>query len=224
MIYRMGIISRRDGVSEDEFRRHWIEIHGSLAQKLAGLDSYRQNHIRERIFEARPSPLQQIDGFSQLRFASIAAMEKAEASPGYAAVKRDIPTFQGAITILVLARQDIPVAAPGALNAKLMWISRLRQDREERNWDVARAEWLGGMLRDVPGVTGAAQNLVVDKEHPVSAGVPQGAPAADAVTEVWFRDQDALAEAVSRGDADFLRRDPLLDALGVYRVEERTIV
>lgn len=224
MIYRMGVISRRADLSPAEFRQHWIEIHGGLARKLAGLDSYRQNHILERIFEAKPSPLQQIDGFSQLRFASIKAMEEAEASPEYAAVKRDIPTFQGGITILVLAREEVPVAAPGAPNVKLMWISRLRGNDARPDWSGERIRWLEERLSATSGVTGAAQNAVIDKDHPVSAGVPQGTPAADAVTEVWFGDRDALGRAVSDETRSVLFSDPLLETLGAYAVEELTIV
>jgi hypothetical protein len=106
-----------------------------------------------------------------------------------------------------------------------MWISRLRQEPRAADWGDARAARLAGRLAAFASVTGAAQNIVVDKAHPVAAGVPQGVPAADAVTEVWFADQDALGRFVAaEEEGSVLFSDPLLETLGAYAVEELTIL
>ena len=128
-IYRSALINRRPGLTEAEFRDHWIRIHGGLAAKLPGLGTYRQNHILERIHEAADAPVQSIDGISQLAFDSIAAMEVSDASPEYALVKADIRLFQAGITILVLQSDELLADASGArLPAKLLWLSG-RRDR-----------------------------------------------------------------------------------------------
>jgi len=126
MIYRCALINRRPGLDQAAFRRHWIEVHGALASRLPGVGSYRQNHIAERLFESDDSPLQAIDGIAQLSFDSVAAMERSDASAEYAAVKLDIPKFQGGITILVIEADEI-VSCRGPAPVKLLWISSRRE-------------------------------------------------------------------------------------------------
>jgi uncharacterized protein (TIGR02118 family) len=229
MIYRSALISRRPGIGEAEFRDHWIRIHGGLASHLPGVGTYRQNHIAERFHEARDVPVQAIDGISQLAFDSIAAMELSDASPEYAAVKADIPEFQGGITILVLESHVLGTAADidrRKLSAKLLWLSTRRAS-------VPSARLKDDWLRKAPGLeplpAGArryVQNFVVDRSHPVHAGVPAGdAAAVETLSEMWFDDVDALRAAVQ---SDLGRRmihgDPLLTPIAVYRVEEVHII
>lgn len=94
-IYRCGLFNRRPGLSDAQFRQHWINVHGPLASKLPGLGSYRQNHILERIYEADDSPVQAIDGISQLSFPTVADMVRSDASPEYASCKEDIRSEAG---------------------------------------------------------------------------------------------------------------------------------
>lgn len=127
-IYRCGLFNRRRGLSDAQFRQHWINVHGPLAGMLPGLGSYRQNHILERIYEADDSPVQAIDGISQLSFPTVADMVRSDASPEYAACKEDIPKFQGGITILVIEADEIlPMQGAGEAPAKLLWVSTRRE-------------------------------------------------------------------------------------------------
>lgn len=229
MIYRSALINRRAGLSEAEFRDHWIRIHGSLASRLPGVGTYRQNHIAERFHEARDVPVQAIDGISQLAFESIAAMELSDASPEYAAVKADIPLFQGGITILVLESHVLAEADDvdrRKLPAKLLWLSTRRAGVPsaglKENW---LREWPGrGALPG--GARRYVQNFVVDRSHPVQAGVPAGdASAVEAVSEMWFEDVDALRAAVTSDlGRSLLHADPLLAPIAVYRIEEVHII
>jgi len=223
-IYRCGVFSRRPGMPEDDFRRHWREVHGPLAARLPGLGSYRQNHIVERLYEDPQSPVQAIDGISQLSFPSVAAMEVSDASPEYAACKQDIPKFQGGITILVIEADEVLAGQAGP--AKLIWVSTRRPSA--RDGDL-RARWLAahrGDGRDVPGCRRYVQNFVTDRGHPVAAGVPSGDPrGAEAVGEMWFDDAAAARAAfASPAGRRILFEDDLLAPVGVYRVEEVTIV
>ncbi len=230
-VYRSALISRRPGMDEAAFRDHWIRVHGRLASRLPGVGSYRQNHILERFHEARGMPVQAIDGLSQLAFDSIAAMEVSDASPEYAQVKADIPLFQGGITILVLRAEplfgdrdeDRRRAAPGA---KLVWLSTRRPG--------VPAEGLAGRWLDqareagrpVPGAWRHVQNFVIDRSHPVHAGVPAGsAEAVETVSEMWFDDAQALRAAVA-GEAGrrLIHGDPLLAPIAAYRIEEIDII
>jgi uncharacterized protein (TIGR02118 family) len=219
-IYRSGVFSRREGLSPEQFRSHWINVHGALAAKLPGLGTYRQNHLVERLYEAPDSPVQAIDGISQLSFESVRHMEISDASPEYAACKEDIPKFQGGITILVLESDEVMPGKPGP--AKLLWVSTRREGVAPEG---IRQRWLEAnsqAARNVPGARRFVQNFVTDRSHPVSAGVPSGdASGAEALSELWFDDADALHAALrSEPGRRLVFEDALLRPVGVYRAEE----
>ena len=48
MIVRMGLLTRKPGVTMEQFRRHWRDVHGPLAAKLTGLRRYHQNYVVDR--------------------------------------------------------------------------------------------------------------------------------------------------------------------------------
>ncbi|MDQ7971117.1 MAG: EthD family reductase [Rhodocyclaceae bacterium] len=223
-VCRCALFSRREDVTPAQFASHWLGVHGQLAAKLPGLGTYRQNHIRERLYEAPDSPVQAIDGIAQLSFSSIAAMEVSDASPEYAACKLDIPRFQGEITILVTEADELQ---PGHVApAKLMWVSTRRADVPCAG---LRERWLAshrGAARELPGARRFVQNFVVDRAHPVAAGVPSGDPSgAQAVSELWFDDAaSARAALQSPAGRQLIFEDPMLASLGVYLMQEVTIV
>lgn len=67
MIKRITLIYRRDGMSEQEFREHWLKVHGPLAAATPGLRRYVQHHViesRSRSNVLRP------DGIAELWFDS----------------------------------------------------------------------------------------------------------------------------------------------------------
>lgn len=223
MIYRCGLFNRRAGLDEAAFGAHWRNVHGPLAARLPGLGTYRQNHILDRLYEMPDSPVQAIDGISQLSFESVAHMERSDASDEYRACKEDIPKFQGGITILVIEPDELIASPqPGHRGAKLIWVSTRREKESSAG---LRGRWLAanrGAGRELPGVRGHIQNFVVDRSHPVAAGVPSGdASGAEAVSELWF-DDAASARDAARSEAGqrLLHGDPLLAPVGIYLVEE----
>ncbi len=225
MIFRSGLFSRRAGLTEDQFGDHWRKVHGELARHMPGVHRYLQNHIRERLFEVQPFPSHEIGGISQQWFDDVAAMERCERSPEYAAVKRDIPNFQGAITILVLqGPPEIDAPAQGQDIAKLLVLSRLREagtPHDEVLRQVAQTlSQAGG-----PPPMRVVQNFVVDRAHPVSAQVPQGQVPVDAMAELWFDGRETLHGWLeSNAGRDFVHGQPALEPLAAYAVEEIRIV
>jgi len=222
-IYRCGLFNRRPGISEEAFRTHWINVHGPLARKLPGLGTYRQNHILERLYESPDSPVQSIDGISQLSFDSVADMVRSDASAEYAACKEDIPKFQGSITILVLESDELsPMRGNSDGAAKLLWVNTRRQDVAPEG---LRARWLAenrNAGQDVPGARRFVQNFVTDRSHAVKTAAGSGDPSgAETVSELWF-DNEADLRAALASDAcrKLLHGDGMLAPVGIYRMEE----
>lgn len=226
MIFRSGLFSRRAGLTPEQFGAHWLEVHGELASHMPGVHTYLQNHIRERLFELSPFPDHPVDGISQQWFDDLAAMERCERSPEYAAVKRDIPNFQGAITILVLEGEPVIDGDAAAGGAKLLVLTRARNAKQGLALVDALPAWADAARRTaVQGPRRYVQNVVVDRAHPVSAQVPQGRVPVDAMAELWFDDTTTLhAWVASAAGQDFIHHHPLAEPLAVYAVEEKQIV
>lgn len=226
-IYRCGLFNRRAGLTDEAFRQHWIHVHGPLAKKLPGLGTYRQNHIVERLFEAVDSPLQTIDGISQLSFDTVSDMVRSDASVEYAACKEDIPKFQGGITILVLESDEVMTRSRGTdTPAKLLWVSTRRNGEASEG---LRQRWLAAnrdAARDLPGAQRFVQNFVTDRGHAVKTAAQSGDPsAAETVSELWFDDAKQLKAAVaSKAGQRLLHNDGMLAPVGIYLVEEVRIV
>jgi len=220
MIFRSGVFSRKDGISETQFGDHWFQVHGHLASFMPGVHRYFQNHIRERLFEVQPFPDHEVGGISQQWFDDVAAMERCERSPEYAAVKRDIPNFQGAITILVLAGEPVfgtaPVPekgrAPGGPASKLLVLSRQRAAAPAGPRPALLAPTDGGPFAYV-------QNSVVDNAHPVSANVPSGKVPVEAMAELFFETEQQLRDWVaSAAGQAFIHQHPAYEPLAAYAV------
>jgi uncharacterized protein (TIGR02118 family) len=83
-------LKRMPGMALDEFRKYWIEVHGSLGSKLPGLRRYVQSHlIDEAYLYAEP----RYDGVAQLWFENADAMRAAFESAQGKALAADGPKF-----------------------------------------------------------------------------------------------------------------------------------
>src|ERR1700693_4972888 len=103
-------LKKLDGMSVDEFRKYWIEIHGNLGSKLPGLRRYVQSHlIDEAYLYARPH----FDGVAQLWFDSAEAMRAAFESPQGKALAEDGPKFTDMAALRWFVAQEHIVIAGG---------------------------------------------------------------------------------------------------------------
>jgi uncharacterized protein (TIGR02118 family) len=102
-------LKRKDGMALDEFRKYWIEVHGTLGRKLPGLRRYVQSHlIDEAYLYAEP----RYDGVAQLWFDGPDAMRAAFSSPAGLELGADGPKFidVAALTHFV-AQEHVQVAS-----------------------------------------------------------------------------------------------------------------
>lgn len=84
-----GVLYRKAGMTPEQFRRHLIDVHGPLAEKLPGLTAYRQHHRLPGSNRDATS----WDALVELTFASRHAFDVAWDGPEGRASDADLPLF-----------------------------------------------------------------------------------------------------------------------------------
>jgi uncharacterized protein (TIGR02118 family) len=100
---------RKPGISLAQFRKHWLEIHGVIAQKIPGVRRYVQSHTVDEAYAfAEP----RWDGVAQLWWDSPQALTDALKTPEFAEDMRDGQEFIDGKTISFFLAQENVVIAP----------------------------------------------------------------------------------------------------------------
>lgn len=76
------LLTKRADLSQEEFRRHWTEVHAPIAKRLPGLLGYIQHHVVDT--GARlgfPAPEANVDGIVELIFPNVEVMDAALNGP-----------------------------------------------------------------------------------------------------------------------------------------------
>jgi uncharacterized protein (TIGR02118 family) len=112
MVKALWIAHRRPGLSDEEFFRHWYEVHGQLGAKAPGVRRYVQNHaIADRsAYDFRGRGGMTHDGWSEMWFDDLPAMRKALASPEWQALSADGPNvFDRSRPMSVVVARERPI-------------------------------------------------------------------------------------------------------------------
>ena len=108
MIKTIGLLTRKDGWTHEQFMQHWVDIHAPLAHAVPGLRRYVQNHIAgERTRADIPATDVAIDGVAELWFDDQAALEAAAKTPEMKALHADGAKFIGQIRSYVVEEKFI---------------------------------------------------------------------------------------------------------------------
>ena len=98
MIKSVTLLTRKPGLTHEQFMRHWVEIHAPLALKVPGIRRYVQTHLlEERTRPDIPSSEAEIDGIAELWYDDLESMRKALASPEGKALYADGALFIGQV-------------------------------------------------------------------------------------------------------------------------------
>jgi uncharacterized protein (TIGR02118 family) len=79
MVKLIYAITRKAGVSVEEFQRHWRETHGPIAAKMPGCKRYVQSHVLPQLYESEHQPA--YDGVAELWFDDYDTMQASFRSP-----------------------------------------------------------------------------------------------------------------------------------------------
>ena len=110
MIKILGLLTRKEGITHEEFVRHWFDIHGPLAHAVPGIRRYVQSHITgSRTRPDIPEPDLAVDGIAELWYDDLESFQRAAATPEMKALTDDGALFIGQIkTYVIEERQIIP--------------------------------------------------------------------------------------------------------------------
>ena len=108
MIKSIGLLTRKDGMTHEQFVSHWVDIHAPLAHAVPGLRRYVQSHIMaERKRPDIPAHDVEIDGIAELWYDDREAMTRAMASPESKALHADGALFIGRIKSYIVEEKFI---------------------------------------------------------------------------------------------------------------------
>lgn len=98
MIKSLSLLTRKDGLTHEQFVKHWVEVHAPLARSVPGLRRYVLTLIHaERTRPDIPRLEGEVDGIAELWYDDLAAMQHANASPEARRLHADGATFIGRI-------------------------------------------------------------------------------------------------------------------------------
>lgn len=98
MIKSISLLSRKSGMTHEEFMKHWVEIHGPLARSVPGLRRYLQSDIvEERFRQDIPALEGEVDGIAELWYDDLESLRAANNSPEAKRLHADGATFIGRI-------------------------------------------------------------------------------------------------------------------------------
>ena len=90
MVKLIYCITRKSGLSVEEFQRYWRETHGPIAGAIPGLRRYVQSHVVPELYGRQAPPY---DGAAELWFDDLDAMRAAMQSPEVKAALEDEKNF-----------------------------------------------------------------------------------------------------------------------------------
>jgi uncharacterized protein (TIGR02118 family) len=185
MIAAISLVRRKQDVSPTRFRRHWLDIHGPLVCRFAGLQRYVQCHVLASPVMNAAARDMDLDGFPILFFDQDAARAQAQGSPEMAACNEDSRLFIGAVSRVGTDAETVVPLAPECSPISVIAFSPAGQDVEIAAFrDLPR---LRGLIHYHVRKQGRAPNSTI-AHLPVTIG---------GAAQAWFDSVVGLEEAMT---------------------------
>ena len=110
MIKVLALLTHKQGITHDQFVRHWFDVHGPLAHAVPGIRRYVQSHITDTATRPDiPETNVEVDGIAELWYDDLESLRHAAATPEMKTLTDDGALFIGRIkTYVIEERQIIP--------------------------------------------------------------------------------------------------------------------
>jgi uncharacterized protein (TIGR02118 family) len=205
-MYKVVWVARfHQGVSREQARAHWREVHAPLGAKVAGIERYVQNHVVSALGPLAPSDEPAaFDGYSCCWYRNQEAFEQSLRTPEWAALGVDSPNlFDDSRWDGSSASLDPRTIIDGPRAPfKTVWFVRFKPEvRGDRQRSAqAHERWIdshgGHFGTRVPGIARYVQNHVVSAIDAAGEN-PDIAMDFDGFSECWFADRGAFELAMA---------------------------
>ena len=195
MIVSFSLIRRRDDISPEGFRSHWLDPHGPMTALIPGTRRYVQNHVLDEPGTSAVARSMRLDGFAQLSFDTPASRVTAHRSPELAACNEDSRLFIGAVSRVITDDGDAAPSASETGSKQILLTTR----------DAPASASLQTLLERLDHRVLIQQRVLKQGAAPNSS-VPHHGIEVDTIHEIWVDS----AEAVARNAAILARAAPHL--------------
>ena len=103
-------ITRKPGLSVEEFQRYWRDVHGPIAARMPGCRRYVQSHVLPELYNSDPSregPA--YDGIAELWFDDLETMRESFRSPEVKIAREDELNFIDHSKVFMIITEEKPV-------------------------------------------------------------------------------------------------------------------
>ncbi len=108
MIKVLSLLTRKDGLTHEQFVKHWLEVHGPLALAVPGIRRYVQSHITGTRTRADiPETEVAIDGIAELWYDDEDALRRSAVTPEAQRLYADGATFISRIKTFITEEKEI---------------------------------------------------------------------------------------------------------------------
>ncbi|PMS30119.1 uncharacterized protein (TIGR02118 family) [Trinickia symbiotica] len=228
MKVRVGLLNKRTDFTVEQFRSHWISVHGALVSQLPRLRRYEQNHVIHvpQGGSGFKTGTDSVDGFSELHFDHDDDMREALATRVAQSMVANEANFLERVRVVTVERSEV-VAPPasGPFNKRISLVRR----RSDISLDDFVREWQGvhaQLIASIPGVIGYRQNLIVGRQSPKGKDVDYDKFPLDGLVELWFADAEAptAAFASREGKKALVHTGMIAGEITTFPVEPINIV
>ena len=107
MVKLIYAITRKAGMSVEEFQRYWRETHGPIAARIPGVRRYVQCHTLPELYGGDRTPA--YDGTAEIWFDDYAAFLASVGTPEVAAAREDERNFIDHSKVFLIVTEEKPV-------------------------------------------------------------------------------------------------------------------
>ncbi len=93
------VLHKKDGMTRDEFRAYWRDVHGAIGARMPGVRKYVQNHA---LADGAP-----FDGIAEMWFDSLADMQAAFTSEAAQEAARDVVNFLSGQQVVMVEEVEV---------------------------------------------------------------------------------------------------------------------
>ena len=195
MIKLVGMMTRKQGMSVQDFQSYWLNVHAPMIAKVPGMRRYVQSHSLPEVYGDYP---QAYDGMAEAWFDDMEAYTAALASPTWQAAVVDAANFIGGGARLLATEVSIIDAYPSPRERASMvkysgFLTRLPHlsvEQFQRHWREIHAPLV---VKDLKGMLRYIQNHALPETYPGDSP-----PSFDGVPQAWFESLEAVPHGLGR--------------------------